>query len=75
LALVRADVLRPERVKVRAFDENGRELELEAEGLDARCLQHEIDHLEGRLFIDRLNDARRMLVNPQLKRLEKEYAR
>ncbi len=71
---VRADVLRPERVKVNAFDQRGQEINIDAGGLEARCLQHEIDHLDGRMFIDRLNHAKQMLLRPQLKRLEKEFA-
>ena len=53
------DVTRPERVVVRALDRDGKAFELEAEGLLARCLQHEIDHLDGRLFIDYLSTLRR----------------
>ena len=56
---VYGDVTRPERVKVRALDRDGNEFEIEAEGLLARCLQHEIDHLDGRMFIDHLSVLRR----------------
>jgi peptide deformylase len=48
------EVKRPERVKVRAIDENGENIELEAEGLLARVFCHEIDHLDGILFIDKI---------------------
>lgn len=47
-------VLRPEKVKVRALNEKGEEFELEGEGLLARALCHEIDHLEGVLYVDKL---------------------
>jgi peptide deformylase len=47
-------VLRPEKVKVRALNEKGEEFELEGEGLLARALCHEIDHLDGVLFVDKL---------------------
>ncbi len=47
-------VLRPEKVKVRAINEKGEEFELEGEGLLARALCHEIDHLDGVLFVDKL---------------------
>jgi len=50
---------RAERVKVRALDENGEPLELEVEGLVAICIQHEIDHLEGKLFVDYLSTLKR----------------
>jgi peptide deformylase len=56
---VYGDVTRPERVKVQALDRDGREFEIDAEGLLARCLQHEIDHLDGRMFIDHLSVLRR----------------
>jgi peptide deformylase len=56
---VYGDVTRPERVKVRAQNRDGNEFEIDAEGLLARCLQHEIDHLDGRMFIDHLSVLRR----------------
>jgi peptide deformylase len=54
-----ADVIRPESVKIQAWNENGRAFTLEATGMLARVIQHEYDHLEGILFIDRLPDAKR----------------
>jgi peptide deformylase len=56
---VYGDVERPARVRVRATDLDGKEIELEADGLFARCLQHEIDHLHGKLFIDYLSVLKR----------------
>jgi len=56
---VYGDVARPETVKVRALDRDGNPFEIDAEGLLARCLQHEIDHLDGRMFIDHLSVLRR----------------
>ncbi len=56
---VYGDVTRPERVKVHALNRDGNPFEIEAEGLLARCLQHEIDHLDGRMFIDHLSVLRR----------------
>lgn len=50
---------RAERVRVRALGRDGEPFELEAEGLLARCIQHELDHLEGRLFIDYLSELKR----------------
>ncbi len=49
------DVTRASRVVVRALDENGEEIEVEGSELLARCMQHEIDHLDGKLFIDYLS--------------------
>ena len=56
---VYGDVERPSRVMVRALDRNGAPIEVEAEGLLARCFQHEIDHLHGKLFIDYLSFLKR----------------
>jgi peptide deformylase len=56
---VYGDVTRPERVKVQALDRDGNQFDVEAEGLLARCLRHEIDHLDGRMFIDHLSVLRR----------------
>ena len=60
---------RPERVKVVAQSVAGEPIELEAEGFFARALCHEIDHLDGILFIDRLRGLRRQLALRKLKRL------
>lgn len=56
---VEAEVARPKRVTVRAQDEEGKEVRLELEGLEARLLLHEIDHLDGVLYIDHLPAAER----------------
>jgi peptide deformylase len=64
-----ADVTRPARCKVRYFDLAGARREIEADGLLNACLQHEIDHLEGVLFVDHLSALRRNIV---MRRLAKE---
>ncbi|HMA24983.1 MAG: peptide deformylase [Gemmatimonas sp.] len=56
---VYGDVVRPSRVRVRALDLEGTSFEVEADELLARCLQHEIDHLHGKLFIDYLSVLKR----------------
>ena len=61
-------VTRAERVKVRALNEKGEPFEFEADGLLAVCVQHEIDHLDGKLFIDYLSPLKR---DRALKKLEK----
>ncbi len=66
---VRGDVERSERVTVVYRDENGRERTLEAEGLLARIIQHELDHLNGVLFIDRFSFAKRSLIKAKLRNL------
>ncbi len=64
-----ADVTRPARVTVRFHDETGARRELQADGLLAACLQHEIDHLDGVLFVDHLSVLKRNII---LRRLAKE---
>lgn len=64
-----ADVTRPARVKVRYLDETGARREIEADGLLSACLQHEIDHLDGVLFVDHLSALKRNMI---LRRLAKE---
>lgn len=68
---VRADVTRAERVKVRYRNANFDEEILEAEGLLGRVLLHEIDHLNGVLFIDHLSSAKRGLLSPKLRKIKK----
>ena len=64
-----ADVTRPARVKVRYHDEAGVKREVEADGLLAACLQHEIDHLDGVLFVDHVSTLKRNMI---MRRLAKE---
>lgn len=69
------EVERPTRVRVRFQDEHGAERTIEAEGLLATCLQHEIDHLDGRLFIDYLSKLKRDRVTKKFAKLAREKAR
>ena len=62
-------VTRAERVTVSALDRDGKPIQIQAQGLLAVCLQHEIDHLDGKLFVDHLSELKRQLIR---KRLEKE---
>jgi peptide deformylase len=66
---IHGEVERPAVVRARALDLEGQEVEFEAEGLLARALQHEIDHLNGILFIDRLDPAERKRVADELHQL------
>lgn len=68
---VRADVSRAEKIGIRFRDGNFKELELDAEGLLARVLLHELDHLNGVLFIDHLSSAQRGLLKPKLRKIKK----
>jgi peptide deformylase len=64
-----AEVTRPARVKIRYLDQTGARRQLEAEGLLSACIQHEIDHLEGILFVDHLSALKRNMI---MRRLAKE---
>ena len=63
-----ADVTRAERIAVRALNSEGEHIELEAEGLPAIAIQHEIDHLDGTLFIDRISRLKRELIKRKIKK-------
>jgi peptide deformylase len=63
------DVERAQQVRVRALDRDGRPFELDADGLLAICIQHEIDHLDGKLFVDYLSELKRQRIR---KKLDKE---
>ncbi len=60
------EVERAEHIRVRFLDRNGDEVEMEAEGLLAVCIQHEMDHLDGKLFVDYLSEAKRMRIRKKL---------
>lgn len=66
------NVARAERVLVRGYDLNEREREIEAEGLLAVALQHEIDHIEGILFIDRISRLKRGIIQRKMRKLVRE---
>ncbi len=67
----RSDVKRAARVLVEGVDREGNPLRMEAEGFRAIVLQHEIDHLDGRLFIDRISSLKRQLYKRRLKKQQK----
>jgi len=64
-------VERADYVRVEALDRDGRQFELEAEGLLAVCIQHEMDHLEGKLFVDYLSKLKRSRIQKKLEKAEK----
>ncbi|MCK0150338.1 peptide deformylase [Marivita sp. S6314] len=70
-----ADVTRPEAVKVAWLDRDGNPQEAEFDGLWATCLQHEIDHLNGKLFIDYLKPLKRQLITRKMVKMKRELAR
>lgn len=70
-----AEVERPAEVAVRWIDRDGETREAEFDGLWATCVQHEIDHLEGTLFIDYLKPLKRQMITRKMQKLKREMAR
>jgi peptide deformylase len=68
------EVSRAEHIRVRYLDRKGEEAELEAEGLLAVCIQHEIDHLDGKLFVDYISEAKRQRIRKRLLRDKRHQA-
>ncbi|MDZ7594589.1 MAG: peptide deformylase [Thiobacillus sp.] len=66
-------VTRAERVTVRALDRDGKPFDLEAEGLLAVCIQHEMDHLLGKVFVDYLSNLKRNRIKAKLAKLAREH--
>jgi peptide deformylase len=71
---ISGDVRRAIAVEVRAQNLEGEPIEIEATGLLARALQHEVDHLNGILFIDRMSAATKVALRSRLKRMQREYS-
>lgn len=71
---VRADVSRALQLTVQARDLSGQVFEFECDGLLARAVQHEVDHLDGVLFVDKVNVVRRKLLEGRLREIAEEFA-
>ncbi|HLZ66028.1 MAG TPA: peptide deformylase [Aliidongia sp.] len=69
-----ADITRPAAVRVRYLDRDNKQQEIEADGLLATCIQHEIDHLDGVLFVDHLSALKRNMIMKKLLKLKKQRA-
>jgi peptide deformylase len=65
-------VTRAEKIRVRALDRDGKPLDFAADGLLAVCIQHEIDHLDGKLFVDYLSELKRTRIRKKLEKERKE---
>ena len=70
-----AFVPRAEKVKIRALNRDGKSFELEADGLLAICIQHEMDHLVGKLFIDYLSPMKRQRIRQKVEKLDRMKAK
>src|SRR3954470_16890201 len=67
-------VARAERVKVRAYDQNGNPFTLEAQGLLAVCIQHEMDHLQGKVFVEHLSQLKQQRIRAKLAKQQRKSA-
>jgi len=67
-------VARPASIRVRALDRDGKPFELEPDGLLAVCIQHELDHLEGKLFVDYLSPVKRQRIRQKLEKQQRQHA-
>lgn len=65
-------VIRADSIRVRALDRDGKQIEFDAQGLLAVCIQHEIDHLDGKLFVDYLSELKRTRIRKKLEKERKE---
>ncbi|MBY6203877.1 peptide deformylase [Halomonas denitrificans] len=70
-----AEVERAEAIRVRALDRDGEPFELDADGLLAVCIQHEIDHLDGKVFIDYLKPMKRRMIEKRMKKQARQARR
>ena len=69
-----ADVVRPDSITLRYLNENNKILEIDADGILATCIQHEMDHLEGILFVDHISALKRNMILRKLKKVKKQAA-
>lgn len=70
---LRGEIMRPFEVKATLYTLEGEKLVIETDGLFARAIQHETDHLFGKLFIDRMSSARKLAIKRQLKEMQQEF--
>jgi len=70
-----AEVERAETIRVRALDRDGAPREIDADGLLAVCIQHEIDHLDGKVFVDYLSPLKRRMIEKRMKKARQQQQR
>jgi peptide deformylase len=70
---VYGDVIRPKQVRIQAYGIDGKEINVDLTGLAARCVQHEVDHLDGVLFFDRMTESGRGDLLDELYEFETEF--
>lgn len=67
-------VERPDRIRVKALGRDGQPFEMEADGLLAVCLQHEVDHLDGKLFVDHISRLKRDRIKKKLEKVQRQQS-
>ena len=67
-------MVRPDSITLRYLNENNKILEIDADGILATCIQHEMDHLEGILFVDHISALKRNMILRKLKKVKKQAA-
>ena len=65
-------VERPKKIKILTYDYDGNKIEFDANGLLSTCIQHEIDHLNGKLFVDHISSLKRSRIETKIKKLKKD---
>ncbi len=70
---ITSKIIRAQRIKAQAYNLKGQLLEIVVEGLTARAWQHELDHLNGELFIDKMSPSNRLAISQQLKEFERTF--
>ncbi|GJQ24007.1 MAG: peptide deformylase [Planctomycetia bacterium] len=70
---ITSKIIRAHRIKAQAYNLKGQKIEINAEGLAARAWQHEMDHLNGELFIDKMGPSNRLAISHRLKEFERLY--
>ena len=68
------EVERPDSIKVKALNEQGQEYEIQADGLLAVCIQHEMDHLMGKVFVEYLSPLKRVRISNKMKKRARDFA-
>lgn len=66
-------IRRAEKIKVRALDRNGKVIELAADGFLAKCIQHELDHLNGMIYLDRLSSLKRQRAEKKFEKIQRAH--
>jgi peptide deformylase len=69
------NITRAEHIKIKALDKNGKSFEMEANELLSVCIQHEMDHLEGKLFVDYLSPLKRQRIKAKLEKIHKQQGK